>query len=134
MQKTAMTTTTTMVTTPTETMMTSSMLLSRGEVGLPWGLLLPVEGKPVHLLVFENSKNAYTQSMETSCKSLCNTLVALDTSVSCNLQSQVYALCTVLNTVPCTKLVFSKSFLNYTKHYTWTNKGPAPPCLMLYYA
>lgn len=44
-QKTAMTTTTTIVMTPTETMMTSSMLLSRGEVGLPWGLLLPVQVK-----------------------------------------------------------------------------------------
>lgn len=34
-------TTMTMVMTPTDTMITSSMLLSRGDVGLPWGLLLP---------------------------------------------------------------------------------------------
>lgn len=31
-----------MVMTPTDTMITRSMLLSKGEVGLPWGLLLPV--------------------------------------------------------------------------------------------
>lgn len=40
-QKTATMTTMTMVMTPTDTMITSSMLLSRGDVGLPWGLLLP---------------------------------------------------------------------------------------------
>lgn len=47
--------------------MTSSILLSRGEVGLPWGLLLPGEGRKVCWLVLENSKNAYNQAVEALC-------------------------------------------------------------------
>lgn len=131
-QKTAMITTTTMVMTPTETMMTSSILLSRGEVGLPWGLLLPREGRKVCWLVLENSKNAYNQAVEASCidtsrellynthrQALYKCLINMAISSRLwNLESWVFALWTFLSTVPCTKVVFNKGFWNYTEHYT----------------
>lgn len=66
-QKTAMTTTATMVMTPAETMITSSTLLSRGDVGLPWGLLLPRRAKRHR--VTARGRSEHSQAAEPSCES-----------------------------------------------------------------